>query len=96
VLRIIAGEDWLMASEGCLPKCAGPGGHDEDWNLGRSGEFVENFLSTGQRTVAVDSVECYVLFLEVSLDEIQGVCPAREYYTVVGIKINVLQVRETV
>lgn len=79
-----------------LPKCAGPGGHDENWNLGRTGEFVENPLSAGKRTVAVNSVEWYVLFSKVSLDEIQGVCPTREYDTVGVIKINILQVREMV
>jgi len=79
-----------------LPKCAGAGGHDENWNLRRAGEFVENPLSTGKRTVAIDSVEWYVLFSKVSLDEIQGVCPTREYDTVGVIKINILQVREMV
>jgi len=79
-----------------LPKCAGPSGHDENWNLRRAREFIENPLSTGKRTVAVDSVEWYVLFSEVSLDEIQGVCPTREYNTVAVIKINILQVREIV
>ena len=83
-----------MASEGGLPKCAGPGGHDKDWNLGRAGEFVENLLSTGKRTVAVDSVEWYVLLSKESLDEIQGVCPTGEYYAVGIIKINILQVKE--
>ena len=82
-----------MESESCLPKCASPGGHDEDWNPGRVGEVVENPLSTGRRTVTVDSVERYVLFSKVPLDEIQSVCPTREYYTVKVIRIKILQVR---
>jgi hypothetical protein len=70
-----------IARKDCLPKCAGPGRHDEDGNLGRAREFVEDPLSTGKGTVAVDSVEWYILFSKVSRNEIQGVCPTREYYT---------------
>jgi hypothetical protein len=65
----------VRSSEVCLPKCTSASRHDEDRNLRRVGEFVENFLSTGQRSFAIDSVEWDVFPTQVPLNEIESVCP---------------------
>jgi len=41
-----------------LPKCAGAGCHDENANGINVREFIEDLLSSGWRSFAVDSVEC--------------------------------------